>query len=205
MPKRLPKRPVRALQRCQIEISDKDWTAIERGFGSSVPAAARQDIAEATNNFVAFMAAEHRALPIKDARGSITRIQKKAREFLSALNALHRDAGDLLERHSADNGRVSGNVAAFAASCDYALAELQNMTAHYEGGAWAAWVRDLTSIAKAHGLPSAARKDIDKSDRVSPFVRLVKALQDHIPKNYRRHAHSDWALAKAVSIARRDV
>jgi hypothetical protein len=66
-------------------------------------------------------------------------------------------------------------------------------------------VRNLTSIAKKHRLPTATRTDTDKtaSDKPSPFVALVRELQRLVPAPAARHAHSNDALAKAIQRARR--
>jgi hypothetical protein len=92
-------------------------------------------------------------------------------------------------------------------ACTSALAELDNpkLPGHREGDCWRGWVQNLTYIAKAHGLPTAARTDTDKiaGDKPSPFVALVRELQRLVPAATARHAHSNDALAKAIQRARR--
>lgn len=73
-----------------------------------------------------------------------------------------------------------------------------------EGERWRLWIRQLTRIASENGLPFAVSKGSDKSrsNQVSPFVRLVKALQERLPKEARRHGHGMHGLATAIFRAR---
>jgi hypothetical protein len=74
---------------------------------------------------------------------------------------------------------------------------------HREGESWANWIRALTKIARRNKLPGGVSKDSDKSDRTSPFVLLVEALQECVPQDARRHTHSRTALADGITVARR--
>ena len=72
-----------------------------------------------------------------------------------------------------------------------------------KGEAWDRWIVRLTSIAEKHGLPWRVRKDSDKqSDRQSPFVEFVWALQQFVPDAHRLK-HSRGAVAGAIVGARR--
>jgi hypothetical protein len=56
---------------------------------------------------------------------------------------------------------------------------------------------------KEHNLSYKVRADSDKlKGQISPFVRLVEALQKCIPVEA-RHSTRDFALAKAITRARR--
>ncbi len=59
---------------------------------------------------------------------------------------------------------------------------------------WAWWIQGLTRIAQEHDLPYGARI-VETSGEPSPFVALVRALQEHVPA---KHMSSDGALAKAM-------
>jgi hypothetical protein len=76
-----------------------------------------------------------------------------------------------------------------------------------EGDAWNIWVNALTKIMKNNGLPYKVRKDKDKTtsdDIQSPFVKLIKELQNCLPKECREFTQSDYyALAQRISRARR--
>jgi len=85
-------------------------------------------------------------------------------------------------------------------ACKTALHEVDDPTYKVIGGrAWRAWVRQLSEILQEHALPTGASKFA--SER-SVFVSLVSQLQNRLPAPYRRHFHSDQALAKAITDAR---
>jgi hypothetical protein len=73
-----------------------------------------------------------------------------------------------------------------------------------EGEVWNIWVNALTEILKKNGLPYKVRKDSDKNktDSQSPFVVLVRELQNCLPEKFRKFAHSDYALAQGIYRAR---
>jgi hypothetical protein len=92
-----------------------------------------------------------------------------------------------------------------AAACNSALAEMQTSPSHREGAAWDQWIRGLTTILDAAGLPTTASKGrgkSKKSDSPSAFVSLVLKLQECVPKEARRHTTPD-GLATAINRARR--
>lgn len=67
---------------------------------------------------------------------------------------------------------------------------------------WEYWIDWLTMIMKEHRLPYKVRTDSDKlKGQISPFVRLIEALQKCIPMES-RHSTTDFALAKAINRAR---
>lgn len=70
---------------------------------------------------------------------------------------------------------------------------------------WSIWVNGITKIIKDHNMPYAVRKDSDKNKTgaPSPFVVLIRELQRFMPKECRKFAHSDDALAQGISRARR--
>jgi hypothetical protein len=78
-------------------------------------------------------------------------------------------------------------------ACDCALNDLENC----DDEPWNWWIQGLTRIAQEHHLPYGARivERIVESEEPSPFVALVRALQEHVPA---KHMSSDGALAKAM-------
>lgn len=74
-----------------------------------------------------------------------------------------------------------------------------------EGDVWNIWVNALTKIMKKSGLPYQVRKDSDKNknDTQSPFVMFIKEFQKVLPEEFRKFTNSDYALAQAISRARR--
>jgi hypothetical protein len=124
----------------------------------------------------------------------------------------------LIKRHFADEtfwsrkfrGRNSDKlvrlrhvIVSLLDACRVALAELDDPTlpGHREGNCWRGWVRDLMQIAKQHKLPTGTRTDT--TDGPSPFVELVRELQQYVLPEAQRHTHSYEALAKALQRARR--
>jgi hypothetical protein len=96
----------------------------------------------------------------------------------------------------------------FVKACDKALGEMREMSRRRfwrDGLAWQNWIKQLTKIAEVHQLPTAARKDTDKSTlgKVSPFVAFVHQFQNYIPVGHRRAIQSIEALSVAINTARR--
>lgn len=210
MPRRLARRPIKALPTSRIKFNRKNWIRVEQAYGCRVPNAARGEIVDATNRFVAFAAAERNALSIKSIFKKIEQIKRSACMLRSVLDSAQGNsealaAIDLLEQKSVDVLKLHGSISVLEISCDEVSADLKTSVPHYEGNAWEHWIGDLTQSAKDHGLPSGARKDSDKRDSDSPsqFVRLVQTLQSFVPKSYRRHSQSSNALATAIALGRR--
>jgi hypothetical protein len=96
-------------------------------------------------------------------------------------------------------------TSSLAAASAKALGELNEKTTkdYFRPGAhWNSWVRRLTEIMQKHRLPKTVPKDSDKRTRAVPFVALVRELQMCVPRQFRRHTHSDGALAQAIYRAR---
>jgi hypothetical protein len=80
---------------------------------------------------------------------------------------------------------------------------------YVEGFAWNAWICQLSQIMMQQGLPHQVSKaSVNPSAKVSPFVKLVDALQSNMPAELRRHhsvpSASKDALAQAIVRARKD-
>jgi hypothetical protein len=74
------------------------------------------------------------------------------------------------------------------------------------GEIWNLWVNSITTVIRDENLPYKVRKDTDKhTGNNSPFVRLIKEIQNSLPKEFRMFTHSDDALAQAIHRARRNV
>ena len=98
---------------------------------------------------------------------------------------------------------MHGVMASLVFACDLAEKELEKDTARafQRGEAWNVWVRDLAGVLQKRGFPTGVRKDVDKSDTTSPFVRFIWKLQELIPQEFRRGSHSEVALATLISKA----
>src|SRR5215831_2455484 len=82
-------------------------------------------------------------------------------------------------------------------ACDGALNDL-SATENCDDEPWNWWIQGLTRIAQEHRLPYGARI-VEISEKPSPFVALVGALQEHVPAKDR----DEEALAKAICAQRR--
>jgi len=88
-------------------------------------------------------------------------------------------------------------------ACDCALNDL-SATENSDDEPWNWWIQGLTQIARRHGLPHGTRiveartvRELSRRGGAKsppPFVRLVRALQEHVPAKDR----ADEALAKAI-------
>lgn len=84
---------------------------------------------------------------------------------------------------------------------DFADPEYRNFSPEL---AWDIWVCMLTDLLKEVGLPTRVSKaQIDPRSKTSPFLLFIKSLQANYPK-FKRHFHSDQALAQAISRARKN-
>jgi hypothetical protein len=72
-----------------------------------------------------------------------------------------------------------------------------------KGDAWDRWIAEIYQILTDHGLSATTSNDTDKRPFATetPFLRLVKELQNLLPKEARRRVHSNPALAKAIQRA----
>jgi len=82
-------------------------------------------------------------------------------------------------------------------ACDCALNDL-SAAEYCDDEPWNWWIQGLTRIAQEHRLPYGSRI-LETSGEPSPFVALVRALQEHVSA---KHTHSEEALAKAIRRAR---
>jgi hypothetical protein len=103
---------------------------------------------------------------------------------------------------------LSHTLAAVEDVASFTATEFNDPEVGYkQGGMWDYWVHLLTVITREHGLPYSARKDSDKrKGEISPFVLLVKELQEHLSAETRltiKEKREPDALAGAISRARR--
>jgi hypothetical protein len=207
----------------EFSPTNEQWKQIERAYHQTLTDNVRQDIVAATINFLRFEPFERAAEPVLLARARLLTVQKAAKCVHDALVPAPAVtptvyADHIVKRHFADEtfwsrkfrGRNSDKfvrlrrvIVSLLDACTFALADLDdpNLSGHHEGDCWGGWVRDLMRIAKQHKLPIGARTDTTHGP--SPFVELVRELQQYVLPEARRHTHSDVALAKAIQRARR--
>jgi hypothetical protein len=118
---------------------------------------------------------------------------------------VHSYADGLIRRHLDEQSLARHKLHHFrdalkslVVACDCALGDL-SATENCDDEPWNWWIQGLTRIAQEHRLPYGSRI-VEWSGEPSPFVALVRALQEHVPA---RHTLSCEALAKAIRRARR--
>jgi hypothetical protein len=119
--------------------------------------------------------------------------------------SVHSYTDHLIRRHFNDprlaagwrGEHFQGVLRSLVFACDCALNDLDAAEGSGDGQAWDWWIQVLTQIVQRHDLPYGARF-VERSGKPSPFVALVRALQQHLPA---RHMFSDEALAKAIQRA----
>ena len=204
--------------RPEIKISGPDWERIQSQYGHQIPTNLRSLILAATEDFAWWAEFELTAPPAKEAEQSLSKVLKGVKKLVEDLQHLidRKDDGarqlrSMIERNfdcahvPSATGKLrfaSQVVRSLRDACCLAQCELHNSGSYVPGDQWDAWVRKLTAIAHGQGLPTGARKDDQPGKAASAFVALVRELQCCVPCKLRRHAHSDGALAQAITKAR---
>ena len=188
-------------------IPDKDWPKIEEAYGHKLSAANKLEVLRVTASFVRSEPFERAALPSAKAEKRVQSTKDFVGKFFNDRFSGPSDdattfADVLIDRHF--NGSLREVLLSLLVACNSALAEMESSPSHREGAAWDQWIRGLTTILDAAGLPTTASKGRgkSKSDSPSAFVSLVLKLQECVPKEARRHTTPD-GLATAINRARR--
>jgi hypothetical protein len=221
---RLPRLPVSfGAGSFEFEPTEDDWRRIETAYPFLSPAD-RDEISRIATNYLLHAPCESSAPKMAYAMAWLDDGKKAAEAF---LNAWHKwpsadekafaanYAQCLVEHHIGHRFLPEGNewyalfgimthvVAAFG----FAKRELEEgaRAGFVEGQEWDELVCQLTDFAEQRGYPVGASKGVDKStsDMNSPFVGLVRELQNTFPEVCRRHTASDMAIAEAIAVARR--
>ena len=92
-----------------------------------------------------------------------------------------------------------------SAACTETLAEMDDLDVRVfrDGASWDDWIRALTKIANQNDLPIGASKAGNPEAGSGPFARLTAALQEHLPKEARRHTNT--RLSAAIYSARQSI
>jgi hypothetical protein len=178
------------------------WIELEKATGWKIVRKVRAAIRSATCEYLIEAALEAKTPPISREVARVRRLLAAATE----INAVHEERVRDAQRTPYVRIRADKLYAlALAArdmprACEAELAALAGVAAedsgYREGEAWSWWIRHLTRILEEAGLPTAVRK------KASPFVAFVTALSRCLSVQFRRHLHSDGALAKAIERAR---
>lgn len=189
-----------------------DWQQVEQTYGEPLPPDVRNSLVVATHLFVLMEQSERDADRVTDAQTVIEDLELHASKLQEALiRAAASESGvvaiDLIERRIDERhpgasfyNNLCALLAAFPDACTAARESLTGLPSSKEGDEWSEWIRCMTKILKDAGLPWQVSKDW--RGKKSPFVALIEALQIQLPKESRRHTHSEGALAKAIVSAR---
>ena len=181
---------------------------LEQKIGRSIPAAAWDELIEATREYRADTDLErntpllspviNRVRTLRDAAATIHIIYEKSVSDKRRTSYHHIRAGKLRMLALASRGMMR--------DCDAELGALARVEAEDSGfrvgEAWDWWIWRLTRILKKAGLPTGVRKDTGDIGRTSPFVLFVAELQRYLPEKFRRHTRKK-ALAAAIDKARK--
>lgn len=201
----------------EFALTDQGWKNVEIAYGQTLPAAVRRRIVDTTNKYLEWEVFERNASALKPAVELVKSIKAASNNLRKKLSTAGGDAGAfaqsvIKEHFHPVHFRMKpydqlfhalGDVmSSLSAACQTALAEIDERDATFfrEGTSWDDWIRGLTKIAEENDLPTAASKAGNPDADVGPFARLVAALQEHLPKEARRHANS--RLSSAIYSAR---
>jgi hypothetical protein len=208
-----------------LSITESEWHDVEKAYGFKLPQEVRDCIRAITISFVDWEVFERRAQPlslsirraeaIKKATtgllGTLTERTNEAQVYCDHLIKKHFDGpwpSPRIRKRRTRNLKedFAGALASLSRACALALQEMQksDLPRFREGDSWDEWIRSLTKIMNKNRLPVGAMKGYDKSTKDSPFVLLVKTLQNcgGFPPGARRHHHSSQALAQGITRAR---
>jgi hypothetical protein len=201
-----------------VVFGDEHWIAMEAVYGNQLPKKIRDLISLATL-FLTLTWPEERTAPSLsgDTTKRFNQLIELADQLRSELFSAHmwlpNYQPDDLRRTVLDNLKLRldevrpGDDFDLLRVCLSAVIEIGDAITrkmsdvtfgHQSGRAWSVWVVLMTLIMDSHGLPSGTR------GRSSPFLSLIKYLQNHALQGNRR-IHSEGALSKAIQRARESI
>ena len=203
----------------RIIFSENQWMLMEKAYGHQLPEPVRAFILLATEALRLVGSAELSAPPLKKMIAKTQKLRDAARSLLEEIDRPVKDnatwksfeamveaTATVVKEFPNEHVQFLMVVNSVFEGCNLILREWASDRGLREGRMWDVWVQGISERMQDHGLPHAARKDVDKRDSSqvnSQFVLLIDELQKHIPKKLRRHAHSSDALAQAISRARK--
>jgi hypothetical protein len=194
-----------------FSISEDEWKRIETQCGFSIPPDLRSAVVAKTQTMRWFSEARQSALSTREMIRQIAGERRTTIDWLNWTNGLPDEVRAMLM--SIDEWEqfdlvIKPFMTFVVASCDRMLPSLESDPALKEAQdashPWVDWIVEVTDLLNQYGLPTGARKDIDKNKTglPSPFVIFIRELQQLIEPQYRQHTHSDEALADAITRAR---
>lgn len=201
----------------EFSLSDPDWKQVEIAYGQALPAAVRQSIVDTTNKYLEWEVFERNASALTPAVDLVESIKAASNNLRKKLSKTGGDAGAFAQSvikehfhsvHFRGNSydqlfHALGDVmSSLSVACQTALGEMDDPEGKVfrEGASWDDWIRALTNIVEENDLPTASSKAGNRKSDVGPFARMVAALQQHLPKQSRRHLNT--RLSSAIYSAR---
>lgn len=215
MPPRTPRGIIRRKAK-RDAISDDAREVVERAYARRFRDPVWEQIKASTNRFVSGEVYDPAVKELKRGLGALSQaahyFEREYPKGISApanLTELHRQTLKELRTLGLEIATAIPYLQILARTsrilADYCVQNPECLIVLSTDELWDIWVSDLTSIVKKEGLPIGARKDSDKNaGQASPFVRLVSALQDFIPKSRSRFVHSLDGLATGINRGRRN-
>jgi hypothetical protein len=184
---------------------------LEKAIGKPIGPEVRSKIEVSIYDYLTFATWESTATSASSVIKDVEVIKSAAVAFRNAL--LVRDGFQARYEIETQLGRPRGYLRGMAVGpihelvrdCDAVMNRMAIQEGYRPGEAWDRWIWRVTDILKAAGLPTGARKDTDKNKRASsPFVEFMCLLSRCcLPVKFRRHTHSNNAMAEAIGEARR--
>jgi hypothetical protein len=197
-------------------FGEEQWALIEKAYGRSLSPEIRVHISIATNALRLVSAAEQRAPSLDKVRMKTKKLKNDAKSLLQVAGLLVNEndvwasfeeladaLNTVVKECSNEQVQFLLVVNSMHSACDLILRNWDSDSGLHEGRMWDAWVQSINELMQYHDLPSTVRTDSRDKDVNSEFVCMIKELQEHIPKELRRHDHSPDALAKAIQRARK--
>jgi len=195
-------------------IRDPVWKKIEVEYEKKLSCEVREKIVAATKDYISWASLELSAPPSAEYEVLAELLIKHSEDLLSTLQRLSgRDDATRwlkseieakLDPQGAPERKILQVLSECVDGCSKAtqlvLYRIQNADPFKSGGAWRSWVCAITKALDDEKLPHQIRKD---GLGRSPMVVMVRLLQCKLPEKFRRHDHSDSALANAISLAQR--
>lgn len=203
----------------EFDPSEGDWERIEAAY-QFFNQPDRQAISEIVDAYLDWEGFERAAPYLDDALAWLEKARKAAKSFQECLYS-GGDAVFYAQRYVARNvnhhlfepdgpmdwSDLISFMTYFRSALARAEKEIPNeaRVGFAEGEAWEQMVRKLSDYCDSRGYPTGASKGKNKSanQQTSPFVALIREIQQCFPEDCRRHGQSDDALAQGITEARR--
>jgi hypothetical protein len=198
-----------------IIFSEFQWARIEKAYGHELAEPVRTSMLLATEALRLVGTVEINAPALRKMIVKTKNLRDAARSLLKEIGWQEGAAWKSFEAMTKDTATVVKEIPnshlqfllvvnSVFAGCNLVLRDWESDGGLREGWMWDAWVQSITELMQHYGLPSTVRTDTRDVKKVnSKFVWLIKELQEHVPRELRRHEQSTDALAKAIQRARK--